>query len=371
MKSLFVFFLCLYVTANVSAQSAGPNSGGTFTTAPLAGSTVGWSNTGNTSASDDSYATMVGFTGITGVYTNYLVVTNFGFSIPIGVTITGIIVQIERADPNSRTADHFISIVKGGVISSTNKSTGASYPSSDNYQTFGYILGNSGELWGETWTPADINSSNFGIAIAAKKTGTDGSAAGKIDHVQITVYYNFITLPLKLIGFDGKPTSNAVNLNWVTTDESNMDYFEVQRSLNGRDFTSIGKVDCLNRTAKTDYNFADKNPVKGTALYRLKIFSVNGTNEFSHTITVPYQRNQQVKVYPTLWNRGSRLTVSNPDNELLTIQFFNTAGLLIGSCKTSTGEIPAQSLLNATGMIFYKVNNKTQLKGWGSLIISN
>jgi hypothetical protein len=58
--------------------------------------TVAWTNPTNAGASDNSYAT-IGTSGRCGVFTgHYLKATNFGFSIPVGATITGILVEIER-----------------------------------------------------------------------------------------------------------------------------------------------------------------------------------------------------------------------------------------------------------------------------------
>ena len=67
---------------------------GTGTTKVLAGSSMNWSGAGNILSSDNVDASVAPGTGA--VYSNYLVAKNFGFSIPSGATIDGIIVKIER-----------------------------------------------------------------------------------------------------------------------------------------------------------------------------------------------------------------------------------------------------------------------------------
>ena len=48
------------------------------------------------------------------------------------------------------------------------------------------MYGGTSALWGETWTAADINASNFGVALSV----TDSADAALVDHMTIKVYYN-------------------------------------------------------------------------------------------------------------------------------------------------------------------------------------
>lgn len=93
-------------------------------------------------------------------------------------------VEIERKGSSSPgIADNRVRIVKGGSIGTTNK-TGGAWPTSDAYATYGA----DDDLWGETWTPADINASNFGVAISAIGEFAFPTVAS-VDHIRITVYY--------------------------------------------------------------------------------------------------------------------------------------------------------------------------------------
>ncbi|MEJ0104975.1 MAG: hypothetical protein WDO19_21565 [Bacteroidota bacterium] len=168
-----------------------------------------------------------------GAYTDYLVVTDFLFALPPGASISGIVIDIERSDAFRRTSDYSIRIVKNGVIGATERSLGAGYRAGDSYQSYG----SSGDLWGESWTDADINNSGFGVAIAAQRSvGGAGATAGKINDVQITVFYNFVVTPVRLVSFSACKKNKQTELTWVTADEVNMDHYEIERSSNGRDF---------------------------------------------------------------------------------------------------------------------------------------
>jgi hypothetical protein len=173
--------------------SSGPNNPGTMTEGALndwsAVYSGGVGSYNNAKASDDAHAASYGSTGGSTRTTSYLTATNFGFAIPAGSTIDGIVVEIERRyDFNVGTGkDNTVVIVKGGSYGSTNKAdTVTTWPAADAYASYG----GAADKWGETWLVSDINASNFGVGLKA-----DIYQAGKavmvvlVDHIRVTVYY--------------------------------------------------------------------------------------------------------------------------------------------------------------------------------------
>lgn len=145
--------------------------------------TGAWSNPDNARASDDSYATV----SLANSTSEYLKATNFGFIIPVGSTIDGIEVKIERKSGGAgNIKDSAVRIVKDGSISSTNNyDDTTTWPTSDTDKTYGA----SDDLWGETWSASDINSSTSGVVVSAVEVIHEGSVVASIDHIQIKVYY--------------------------------------------------------------------------------------------------------------------------------------------------------------------------------------
>ncbi len=174
---VFIFFPSL-----VFADSAGPN----FPSSSVEDSSIGtatWTSVGNATASDNSRAgSSLGSSQIT----RYIKATNFGFSIPGGATIDGILVEWEVSIGmgSNPVTDHAVRIVKGGTIGSTDKSSGTAWTTSDVFLSHG----GASDLWGETWTPADINATNFGAALSAIGSVTAPSMP-QVDSVRITVTY--------------------------------------------------------------------------------------------------------------------------------------------------------------------------------------
>jgi hypothetical protein len=165
------------------AATAGPSSPGTLADDATVG-TVAWTNPSNAAASDNSRAT-AGFPGGSLDTTHYLKASDFGFSIPATATIDGITVETERsrsafgADVASTVR---LRIIKSGSVSSTELTDSYTWTTTDTYVT----SGGSSNLWGETWTPSNINSSSFGVVLY---TELNLGRTLQIDHVRITIHY--------------------------------------------------------------------------------------------------------------------------------------------------------------------------------------
>lgn len=166
--------------------SQGPNNGSTFVDDAGVG-TQTWSNPSNAQTSNDVKADVgLGVDGGGFSISHYLKATGFGFSIPAGATIDGVVVEIERsANTASSGQDYEVKLVKGGTIQGNNKASASSWPTTDTYATYG----GAADLWGLTLAVGDVNASNFGCAIACANINASESITAYIDHVRITVYY--------------------------------------------------------------------------------------------------------------------------------------------------------------------------------------
>ena len=148
-----------------------PSSG---TNVIRSGAEASWSNPGNVVADDTNYATV---TLDNNQDSNYLYASNFGFSIPTGSTITGITVNINRmGSALHHIRDYRLYMTKDGVNTTGNNLglTTTDWPTTG-LQTATY--GGTSNLWGTTWTPAQINSSSFGVLLAVRGTSTNTNLA--------------------------------------------------------------------------------------------------------------------------------------------------------------------------------------------------
>jgi hypothetical protein len=373
MKKLLLLTTCVALSAYLLAQVAGPQSANTFHNRALNGSRQSWINMTNAGASDNVYATFGDISGTSGNYTDYLEAANYGFNIPSNATITGIAVDVERSDPNTSTSDYSIRLVKGGNVTGTDHSLGTMYSSTENFEINDVVrtYGGDGDLWDETWTPADINSTDFGAVVSAQRAVDGTTTNGRIDNIRITVYYSInVTLPLKLTSFNATPKNDLVRLTWVTSEETNMDRFEVQRSANGTDFTSFGTVICKNHTLATAYSFNDYSPIQGSSFYRLRILENTGNTIYSKVVAIQaHTAAAPVALYPSPWKKGEGLFIKNANNEKLTIHFYTNTGELTAKVTTSSNVVPTEGIANAKGLVRYKVfNENNETVGSGTLL---
>jgi len=116
--------------------------------------------------------------------------------------------------------------------------------------------------------------------------------AGKTEYSKvITVRLNQI-IPVKLLSLDGvADAQNIVKLNWVTEFETKFSHFQVERSVNGKDFTDLGRVNSAqNSKEKKSYEFFDQTGrttiSSDTISYRLKMINQTGSSEYSKTIKI-------------------------------------------------------------------------------------
>jgi uncharacterized delta-60 repeat protein len=106
--------------------------------------------------------------------------------------------------------------------------------------------------------------------------------------------YSYSVMPLKLTSFTANKEAKANVLHWSTEEEINIAKFEIERSNNGREYSSIGKVNAgLSR-----YNYTDINPLKGSNYYRLKVIDKDGRFDYSPVRISNNNSNINVRVYP-------------------------------------------------------------------------
>ncbi|MBX3023938.1 hypothetical protein KF840_03415 [bacterium] len=172
-----VGFALVSATAGYGQLSQGPLSPATAVDDASFGG-AGWFPAANAISSDNQWASVTP----AGSPTHYLKVTTFGFSIPAPAQIQGIKVFVERHSAVGTVFDARARIVKGGVIGSADRALPGNWPMGSDV-TVSY--GGPADLWGTTWTPADINSNGFGFALSVD----DNVDSAAVDHISITVYY--------------------------------------------------------------------------------------------------------------------------------------------------------------------------------------
>lgn len=135
-------------------------------------------------------------------------------------------------------------------------------------------------------------------------------------------------LPLNLISFNASRKQNEVLINWIVANEINNIKFDVQRSMNGVDYTSIATILGKNNTGAVErYEYIDKQiAAKNLLYYRLKQTDINGRYSYSPIVTVKFDNKQLYTILPNPVKDRLNIKQAIFNNEENKIEIYDTKG---------------------------------------------
>jgi len=119
-------------------------------------------------------------------------------------------------------------------------------------------------------------------------------------------------LPIDLLSFTGECLPIQIRLNWETTSETNNDYFSIERSTDGINWSEIGKINGAgNSSSSRKYFLDDENQYNEISYYRLKQNDFSGVARTFSPISVKncYFGNEVLSIFP------------NPAQNIININF--------------------------------------------------
>jgi len=191
------------------------------------------------------------------------------------------------------------------------------------------------------------------------------TSAGSAD-IFIAKYSQTIILPVSLVNFSASLTSDKkVKLNWQTASEQNVSEFKIERSADGRNYSSIGSVTAAgNSASKKDYSFTDADP-KPVNIYRIKTVDVDGKIQYSKTIMIRFNGSgAALTAFPNPVKDVLQLQTSMKGN--LEVQVYNATGHLVNQSmyKNAASAFSFSLDLNRlnTGLYVVMVSNGTEME---------
>jgi hypothetical protein len=115
----------------------------------------------------------------------------------------------------------------------------------------------------------------------------------------------------------------------------NVASFDVERSEDGWSFTKIGTV--TGEGANSQYTFTDAQPLPTMNYYRLKLIDHNGGYSYSKMVTIRYDKNGSIAIFP------------NPAKDVLTVQLHMPAGAVSLQIIDALGRIMKTVTLQSPG----------------------
>lgn len=150
--------------------------------------------------------------------------------------------------------------------------------------------------------------------------------------------------PVKLVDFTTRIAERNVVLNWSTTEESASSHFEIQHSIEGRNWLAIGRVESAgNSTIVRRYDFIHPNIAAGDHYYRLKMVDLDGTSVWSAIRHVSLNVGD-FKIYPN----PAKNVVQVHEQEGEEVRVYDLNGILKLTTKVLNGKISVESLENGS-----------------------
>jgi hypothetical protein len=207
---------------------------------------------------------------------------------------------------------------------------------------------------------ADIRVANY---ISSNWTQEGGSATGNvattgaISSNSIASFGPFtfgsitFALPVTLAQLSAYNNNGKAVVDWTTTDEINVGFYDVQRSDDGISFYSIGNVAARNQQGLQQYELADTKALGAVTYYRLSSVDEDGKTKLSQVITV---------------NNGNLLdkyiTVANPAHGSLRINVQHMNGEFAYSISTVSGQTIQNGTMQVSASGVHEIQLSSSIK---------
>lgn len=178
------------------------------------------------------------------------------------------------------------------------------------------------------------------------------------------VYEADIMVPVELISFTGVSENNEITLNWATATELNNHGFEIERSVDNKEFITRGFVEGSGTSTEMHkYSFTE-DALNGTLYYRLKQIDYNGNYSYSESIEINsvYASNFQLyQNYPNPFNPSTKIKYAITEQAFISLKVYDALGnevsTLVNEVKpTGNYEVEFNGTGLSSGVYFYKLN---------------
>jgi len=152
-------------------------------------------------------------------------------------------------------------------------------------------------------------------------------------------------LPVELAYFTASCEGYSIKINWQTISENNNHHFEIERSENAIDFTTILNVPTQNGNSNQLQNYLvyDNEPINSVLYYRLKQVDIDGKITYSKVIDINCKKSMEintiVSVYPNPTDDILNIAINSNENRTAVVKVFdvNTNLVFQKEINISTG----------------------------------
>lgn len=190
------------------------------------------------------------------------------------------------------------------------------------------------------------NSNTNALADVAVRRNTGGTFTffHVVSGSGLASYTTSMVLPVGLASFTGSLEKGKSTLAWSTSSEKNNKGFDVLRSTDGKNFSSVGFVASRgqngNATSTQNYTFVDRTAAAGVNYYQLNQIDFDGNSELSKemvTVNVGLS-NDGITVYPNPATSYVNVSTGGSDYKGFKYEMFDASGKRVLTQKANSGE---------------------------------
>ncbi len=161
-------------------------------------------------------------------------------------------------------------------------------------------------------------------------------------------------VPVSIVDFSASIKESKTNLTWksVTDDNANVG-FNIERSQNGKDWSTIGYVAITDGNVQKQYAFNDNKPFNGINYYRLTVQNKYGKNTYSAIKSVVYDRNtvKEITFYPNPVKNRLVVNLNKIDTKTASLEIITMEGKVVKTVAITDQNSFGNITLDVTGLI--------------------
>jgi hypothetical protein len=172
-------------------------------------------------------------------------------------------------------------------------------------------------------------------------------------------------LPVHLISFQGNLNkNNKVTLTWTVAENETTDHFEVERSINGKEFTTAALVFATDKSGNENYIYAETINSNDKVMFRLKMFDKQQDIDYSKILVFQTRSisTNELKIYGNPVREKITFSYTTSGSQLTEVKIYDVAGKVMMSQKINSPEgtnmmsLPLSETLKP-GMYVVEVSN--------------
>ncbi len=196
------------------------------------------------------------------------------------------------------------------------------------------------------------NSTDFEQLDVSTGTNAPKNSASAVDICNAT--------PLNLTSFSVQKAGSNVQINWSTAQEQNSKNFEVQRSTDQNNWSTVATVAATGSSNTTaNYSATDYSPAQGVNYYRLKMVDADNSFAMSEVKSVNFASGFAVTISPNPASTYINVTLSGNGSSKVIMSDLN--GKVVYNQTTTAPKLQINSSTFAKGMYIIKVVNGSDI----------